>query len=116
MKLIFDKKIQTMNLAQKDWVSRLDSDTNAVILDVRTRQECSQGIIENAIMMDIFQQNEFISQLHALDISKSYYVYCKAGGRSEQACFIMNQLGFESAYNLMGGIMQWQGDIVLPKY
>jgi rhodanese-related sulfurtransferase len=42
-------------------------------------------------------------------------VYCKAGGRSEQACSLMNQMGFENTYNLMGGMMQWEGDVVLPQ-
>jgi len=38
-------------------------------------------------------------------------VYCKAGGRSAQACAIMNQLGFKNAYNLVGGFSQWQGKV-----
>jgi rhodanese-related sulfurtransferase len=37
-----------MNLTQEDWVSNLEADANAVILDVRTEDECD-GIIANAI-------------------------------------------------------------------
>jgi rhodanese-related sulfurtransferase len=39
-----------MNLTQEDWVSNLE-DANAVILDVRTEDECNDGII--AINIDI---------------------------------------------------------------
>ena len=42
-----------MNLTQEDWVSQLEADENAVILDVRTEAEVSEGIIANAINIDI---------------------------------------------------------------
>ena len=104
-----------MNLQQEDWVSQLEADTNAVILDVRTEDEWNDGIIPNAINIDIYKGQGFIYAVEELDKSKNYYVYCKAGGRSEQACSIMNQLGFENTYNLLGGMMQWKGEVVTPE-
>lgn len=104
-----------MNLAQQDWVDQLNSDTNAVILDVRTSEECSEGIIPNALNIDIYKGQGFIYEVDALDKTKNYYVYCKAGGRSAQACAVMNQLGFENTFNLEGGFMQWQGEVDFPK-
>ena len=104
-----------MNLKQEDWVSQLEQDKNAVILDVRTEGECNEGIISNAITIDIHKGQGFIYQIEELDKSKNYYVYCRSGARSEQACNIMNQLGFDNIYNLVGGIMQWQGKVVLPQ-
>lgn len=100
-----------MDLSQNDWTSQLKTDTKAVVLDVRTEEECSEGIIPNAITIDIYKGQGFIYQLEELDKSKNYYVYCKAGGRSAQACSIMNQLGFENAYNLLGGFMNWKGEV-----
>ncbi len=104
-----------MNLAQEDWVDQLNADTNAVILDVRTEEECNEGIIPNAITIDIYKGQGFIYEVDALDKTKNYYVYCKAGGRSAQACAVMNQLGFENTYNLEGGFMQWQGEVSFPE-
>jgi len=103
-----------MNLQQEDWISQLNADPNAVILDVRTEDEWNDGIIPNAINIDIYKGQGFIYAVEELDKSKNYYVYCKAGGRSEQACNIMNQLGFENTYNLLGGMMQWKGEVVQP--
>jgi rhodanese-related sulfurtransferase len=35
-----------MNLTtQEDWISQLKADSNAVILDVRTEDECNEGIL-----------------------------------------------------------------------
>ena len=103
-----------MDLAQETWILQLTEDTNAVIIDVRTEDECEEGIIPNAINIDIFKGQGFIDEVQNLDKSKNYYVYCKAGSRSPQACAVMNQLGFESTYNLIGGFMNWKGEVFLP--
>ena len=99
------------DLTQEEWVEQLESDNNAVILDVRTESEVSYGKIPNSIHIDFYRGQEFISELEKLDKSKNYYLYCRSGQRSGQACRIMKQLGFENAYNLMGGMLQWEGDV-----
>ncbi len=104
-----------MNLQQEDWINQLEQDTNAVILDVRTEGECNEGIIPQAINIDIHKGQGFIYQIDELDKSKNYFVYCRSGARSEQACHLMNQMGFENTFNLLGGIMQWQGEVVSPE-
>lgn len=101
-----------MDLSQQEWVSKLENDSNAVILDVRTSEEWEEGYIENALHIDIYKGQGFIYEVDALDKTKNYYLYCKAGGRSAQACSIMNQLGFENTYNLIGGMMHWEGKTI----
>jgi len=103
-----------MDLSQQDWTSQLHNDTDAVILDVRTEEEWNEGIIPGAINIDIYKGQGFIYGVEELDKTKNYYVYCKAGGRSAQACAIMGQLGFAKTYNLVGGFTQWEGETVLP--
>ena len=104
-----------MNLNQQEWASQLEADKNAVILDVRTEEETLDGVIPNALNIDIYKGQGFIYEVDELDKSKNYYVYCKAGSRSEQACRIMNELGFENTYNLVGGFSPWTGEVVLPE-
>ena len=101
-----------MNLRQEDWADQQANDTNAIVLDVRTAEEFSEGFIPNAINIDIHQGQGFIYKLEELDKNKNYYVYCRSGARSAKACEIMNELGFASAYNLLGGIMDWNGEVV----
>ncbi|MGO4904151.1 rhodanese-like domain-containing protein [Flavobacterium sp. W20_MBD1_R3] len=103
-----------MNLIQEDWVSQFEADENAVILDVRTAEEFSEGFIANAINIDIHSGQDFVNEIETLDKNKKYYVYCRSGMRSAKACEIMNQLGFENTYNLIGGITEWEGQIVEP--
>ena len=102
-----------MNLNQEDWRKQLEADNNAVVLDVRTKDETLVGVIPIAVNIDIYKGQEFITDVDRLDKSKNYYVYCRAGSRSEQACKIMNDLGFDNTYNLIGGMSQWNGDVAL---
>ena len=100
-----------MNLAQEVWVDQLNNDVNAVILDVRTEDEFNEGMILGALNIDIHKGQGFIYLIEELDKSKNYYVYCRSGGRSSQACSIMNQMGFENTYNLLGGMLEWNGEV-----
>ena len=100
------------DLTQEEWVFKLTDDANAVVIDVRTDVEVAGGIIPNAIHIDIYKGQEFLDDIEELDKSKNYYVYCRSGNRSGKACAIMRQLGFENAYNLGGGILEWEGDLV----
>lgn len=99
------------DLTQEEWTEQLANDENAIVLDVRTQSEVSEGSIPNALNIDIYQGQDVIFNLEELDKNKNYYVYCRSGSRSAQACAIMNQLGFENAFNLMGGILEWKGEI-----
>jgi len=99
------------DLSQQQWAEELSQDDNAIILDVRTNEEAEEGMIPNAILMDIYQPQEFINQLESFDKSKTFYVYCRSGGRSTQACAIMNQMGLSNTKNLLGGFMEWTGEI-----
>ncbi|WP_430612406.1 rhodanese-like domain-containing protein [Flavobacterium sp. JP2137] len=101
-----------MNLSQEQWWENFQQDENAVILDVRTEEEFEEIAIPNSLNIDIYKGQGFLDEINKLDKDKKYYVYCKAGGRSNQACLLMNQLGFESTYNLLGGISDWTGPVV----
>ena len=91
------------DLSQEEWSEQFENDENAFLLDVRTPEEVEEGYI--------YLGQEFVAELEKLDKTKNYYVYCRSGQRSGQACAIMNKLGFENAYNLVGGFMNWEGEI-----
>ncbi|GGH40058.1 rhodanese [Mangrovimonas yunxiaonensis] len=99
------------DLTQDEWIAQLAKDDNAVILDVRTDEEVEEGIIPNSKHIDIYMGQGFIDEVEKLDKSKNYYIYCRSGNRSGQACAIMNQLGFENTSNLLGGFSEWEGEI-----
>ena len=99
-----------MDLSQQEWSEKLEKDDNAVILDVRTDAEVAEGYIPEAKQIDIQNPPKFMEAVEKLDASKNYYVYCRSGGRSAQACAIMESKGIENCYNLLGGFSEWEGE------
>lgn len=96
-------------LSQEEWREQVSRDENAVILDVRTELEVEEGYIPEAKNIDIYKGQEFVDELQKLDKSKNYYIYCRSGARSAQACTLMDQMGFSNTYNLIGGFSKWEG-------
>ncbi|TDN88739.1 rhodanese-related sulfurtransferase [Salegentibacter sp. 24] len=97
-------------LSQEQWQSQMEKDENAVILDVRTEEEVEEGYIPNAKNLDIYKGQDFVNEVEKLDKDKNYYIYCRSGKRSAQACTILDQMGFANTYNLEGGFMEWEGE------
>lgn len=99
------------DLSQEEWAEQLKGDENAFILDVRTPEEIEEGYIPGSTNIDIYLGQGFLDELEKLDKSKNFYVYCRSGNRSGQACALMNNSGFKTTYNLEGGFMNWQGEV-----
>lgn len=99
------------DITKEEWQEQIAKDSNAVILDVRTEEEVEDGFIPNMLNIDIRMGQGFLDEIAKLDTSKNYYVYCRSGARSAQACTLMNQMGFSNTYNLIGGFMNWDGEI-----
>lgn len=101
-------------LDQKAWREQLVKDTNAIIIDTRTPEECATGIVANAMLIDFLKPAVFLEKVAKLDKQKNYYIYCRSGNRSGKACKIMNDLGFQHTINLTGGMNTWNGETVIP--
>src|SRR5690606_1514496 len=99
------------NLTQEEGKQGIINKENVEILDVRTRDEVNEGDIPGAKNIDIYKGEGVRDEVNELDKSKEYYVYCRSGARSAQACALMQQQGFENTYNLQGGITEWNGEI-----
>lgn len=95
------------NLSPEAFKQSMAEQENVVLLDVRTPGEVAEGKIEGAIAIDFFA-NDFQTKVNALDKDKNYFVYCRSGQRSGQACQMMDQLGFKSLVNLDGGFLAWK--------
>jgi len=83
------------------------------VVDVRTPQETSSGIIAGAQLIPIDQLESRMREIPKDD--KSTLVYCAGGGRSAAACELLSRKGYEKLYNLSGGFGSWKGPTAKPK-
>lgn len=86
---------------------KISETPEGVVLDVRTPAEYAGGHIANAVNAD-WNDAAFDSKVSNLDKSKTYFVYCLAGGRSAAAVAHMQEMGFQHIVELEGGMMQWR--------
>jgi rhodanese-related sulfurtransferase len=98
-------------ISSEEWKKKIASDTDAVILDVRTDEEVEEGMIPGAKQINISDPATFMEEANKLDKLKNYYIYCRAGARSAQACVVLQSLGIQNTFNLTGGITEWDGPI-----
>lgn len=99
-----------MDLTQQEWTAQQAENKESIILDVRTPEEYSEGHLIEATLLDIRNPQGFMDGVAELDVSKTYYVYCRSGARSAQACQILKSQGVSSCFNLLGGILEWEGE------
>lgn len=97
-----------LTLSELDYSQKLKANENPQLIDVRTPEEFDVEHLENSKNIN-WNSDSFISTVSKLDKSKPVFVYCKVGGRSNQAGNKLIEMGFKQVYNLDGGIMKWKG-------
>jgi thioredoxin 1 len=100
---------QTKNykLEPRVFSKQIEETNSAVIIDVRTPEEYSQGHLLNAKNID-WNSNEFEKQMALVDTSQTIFIYCLSGGRSASAVSKIRSMGFSNIYELDGGILKWR--------
>lgn len=93
------------NLKGKEFKAKFVSSPGAVLIDVRTPGEFRAGSIRGARNIDIMSPS-FASQVENLPKDKEYFLFCRTGNRSGQACNFMAKKGFK-VYNLAGTPNDW---------
>lgn len=93
------------NLNGKEFKEAYQHAGKGVLLDVRTEGEFSSGTMKGARNLDIMSP-QFTNAVKKLDKESEYFVFCRSGNRSAQACAIMAKQGFKVS-NLAGGVGAW---------
>ncbi|MEN2767994.1 rhodanese-like domain-containing protein [Ornithinibacillus xuwenensis] len=77
------------------------------IVDVREDEEVAMGKIPGAKHIPLGQVPNRVEEL---DKEEHYYMVCRSGGRSGNACQFLIQNGFHVT-NMVGGMLEWEGDM-----
>lgn len=77
----------------------MESDSNAVLIDVRTNEEYDSGHLDDSMNISV----DNISSIQTYDSINSdtpIIVYCRSGSRSATAKEKLNKLGYTNVYDL----------------
>lgn len=94
-------------LAPQSFIKQAKADTTAIILDVRTPEEYKEEHLAGARQLEFLNTSVFDAGIKQLDKSHTYYVYCRSGKRSHNACIKMKKQGFK-VFDMEGGILNWK--------
>ncbi len=95
------------HISNEDLEQKLEKNAT-VILDVRETEEYAQGHIPGSVLIPLGQLEKRCDELNK---EQEIFIICQSGGRSNQACFILEANGFEEVYNVLPGMVGWTGPI-----
>lgn len=108
--------IMIQEISPKDTLSLLQ-ENNAILIDVREKEEWDQERITSA---QHYPLSTFAENIRDIQVPNGYAIvfHCLVGGRSKKAAQLFSMYGNienHTLYNMTGGINQWKAD-QLPDY
>ena len=83
-------------------------DPTFIIIDMRTPSERAASRFPYGSVHIDFEAQDFEEELKALSKDDTYLIYCQTGSRTPGALETMDQMGFNTVYELEGGIVAWE--------
>jgi rhodanese-related sulfurtransferase len=103
----------------RQWATEVAGDVQPLLLDVREPWEVQRAAIQfpGASTLNL-PMGQIPQRLHELDPAQPILCICHHGMRSAQVVAFLERAGFDSVYNLAGGIDAWsaQVDPSVPRY
>lgn len=102
--IVFAKENQ--NISANEFLSLAKTDSEVLLLDVRTVNEYNNGHIPGAINIPVAELPETLAKLS--DKSQQIVVYCRSGVRAGRAISFLDKQGFENLVHLEGDYLAWE--------
>src|SRR5699024_5633320 len=83
-----------------------DDEATFLLLDVRETTEYALQHIPGSVLIPLGQLEDRLEE-----ISNEYpiYIICRSGARSHEACSILNAHGYDEVFNVIPGMIGWEG-------
>ncbi len=101
-----DDTLQVRGVDAVQVAARREAGEAFLLLDVRGDDEFARVCLEGSMLIPLDQLEDRVAELVEWKSGK-IVVHCHLGGRSEKACRVLMEHGFESVENLEGGIDAW---------
>ena len=95
------------NITVEELKHRMEAGETLNLIDVREPEEYAEFNIGAKLIPLGRLQNMQIEEIENLR-NDEVIIHCKMGGRSMQACMILEQCGFTNVINVTGGMVAWK--------
>ena len=98
------------NISGEEAFNLLKNNKDAIVLDVRTKDEYIHGHIPNAVNIEV---RSLMTNLDSLSKFKNnpIIVHCASGSRSIIAVNILSSNGFSNIHHIFKGLKDWKHEI-----
>ncbi len=101
-------KIKTLSPAEAQaLIESNSSNSNFIILDLRSASAYDKARIGNAINLD-YHKDDFDDKLSNLARDKIILVYCDRNAKANIAAEMLEDMGARQIYKITGGMQAWQ--------
>ena len=104
---IFGPMLKGYQVITPAMATQMINQQDALILDIRQDNEYVGGHIVNSTHIPLSFLNDRLGELEKHK-NKPVIAVCRTGHRSSSACSTLKKAGFESVYNLSGGVIAWE--------
>lgn len=105
---MFRTQSKVINIFPLDVKEKLERGEKIEIIDVREHDEVRQGKIPGAKHIRL---SELPCRLNEIDPDTETIFVCRSGNRSGLACEYLMSRGYGNVKNMMGGMLNWTGEI-----
>ncbi|WLR42649.1 sulfurtransferase TusA family protein [Bacillus carboniphilus] len=99
-------------IRNEEFEKKVEMNPDIFVLDVREPGEYERGHIPQALSIPL---GELENRFNELNNQDQLYVVCQSGNRSNHACKILTNKGFEHVVNVVPGMSGWNGKVVFSK-
>ncbi len=94
---------QNQNLSLNEIKEIIKNNENAILVDVRSRQEYLEGHLNGSVNIPLYELEQCCERT-LKDKEAIIIVYCQYGARSKKAIMILKRHGYRNLYHLKGGL------------
>jgi len=103
------------NITPEEVIQRMESGDMMTIVDVRETYEYEAGFIPGAVNLP-WNSGILHSRHEELPMDTDIIVVCRSGNRSVSASNFLDDQEFEQVYNMLGGMLAWEGEVAVPSF
>jgi rhodanese-related sulfurtransferase len=106
---IFSRLLGVKKLTVHELTEKIAAKPSLVLIDVRTPPEYEAGHAPSAILVPLSELRRRVDEVKQMCPNGEVAVVCRSGNRSLSGTVILRRAGIENVYNVLGGMMTWEG-------